>query len=142
MLRCASLAAATLGTAALLAFPGTALAQDRDCPDFSTQQEAQDAFEEQAGDPERLDADDDNVACESLDDGGESAPADDASGTQGEATGGDEDSGAAPAGGVETGRGGMAHRTADVASPAGLAGAVLLIAGGVVAHRRRMSRSE
>jgi hypothetical protein len=37
---------------------------DRDCPDFATQADAQAALENRAGDPERLDADDDGVACE------------------------------------------------------------------------------
>ncbi|TWF76813.1 hypothetical protein FHX44_112711 [Pseudonocardia hierapolitana] len=38
---------------------------DRDCADFDSQADAQAAFEESAGDgPERLDADDDDIACE------------------------------------------------------------------------------
>lgn len=37
---------------------------DRDCPDFSTQAEAQAAFDAVPGDPERLDADGDGIACE------------------------------------------------------------------------------
>lgn len=37
---------------------------DRDCPDFATQAEAQAALTSRAGDPERLDADDDGIACE------------------------------------------------------------------------------
>ncbi len=42
---------------------------DYDCPDFSTQQEAQKFFEAQGGprnDYHNLDRDDDGVACESL----------------------------------------------------------------------------
>jgi len=37
---------------------------DRDCADFATQAEAQAALEESSGDPERLDSDDDGIACE------------------------------------------------------------------------------
>ncbi len=42
---------------------------DYDCPDFSTQEEAQDFFESQGGpsdDPYNLDRDGDGVACETL----------------------------------------------------------------------------
>ncbi len=37
---------------------------DRDCSDFTTQAEAQAAFDAVPGDPERLDADNDGIACE------------------------------------------------------------------------------
>jgi hypothetical protein len=37
---------------------------DRDCPDFATQADAQEALASRGGDPDRLDADDDGVACE------------------------------------------------------------------------------
>jgi hypothetical protein len=37
---------------------------DRDCPDFASQADAQAAFDAVPGDPERLDADDDGIACE------------------------------------------------------------------------------
>lgn len=40
---------------------------DRDCPDFSSQAEAQAAFDADPSDPERLDADDDGQACEEFD---------------------------------------------------------------------------
>jgi hypothetical protein len=42
---------------------------DRDCPDFATQEEAQEFFIAAGGpgrDPHRLDADKDGVACEKL----------------------------------------------------------------------------
>jgi hypothetical protein len=39
---------------------------DKDCRDFATQQEAQDFYESEDGDPHRLDGDDDGVACERL----------------------------------------------------------------------------
>src|SRR5262245_54000615 len=50
--------------AVLFAFPGRAAAQDFDCADFSTQAQAQQYL--LPGDPYRLDADHDGVACESL----------------------------------------------------------------------------
>lgn len=37
---------------------------DRDCADFATQADAQAALNSRAGDPERLDADNDGIACE------------------------------------------------------------------------------
>jgi Excalibur calcium-binding domain len=58
-------AAGVLLTAALsLGFSGTANAADRDCPDFASQAEAQAAFDAVPGDPERLDANNNGVACE------------------------------------------------------------------------------
>jgi Excalibur calcium-binding domain len=39
-------------------------AGDRDCADFDSQADAQAAFEESSNDEERLDADDDGIACE------------------------------------------------------------------------------
>ncbi|MHA6792034.1 excalibur calcium-binding domain-containing protein [Pseudonocardia bannensis] len=39
--------------------------RDRDCPDFASQADAQAALEADPSDPERLDADDDGIACES-----------------------------------------------------------------------------
>ena len=61
-----STAAGVLVTAVLtLGTTGTAnAATDRDCPDFATQAEAQAAYDAVPGDPERLDADDDGIACE------------------------------------------------------------------------------
>ena len=54
-----------LAIAAGLPLTGTAFAQaDRDCPDFPNQAAAQSALESRAGDPERLDADHNGVACE------------------------------------------------------------------------------
>lgn len=67
----------------LVAMPSTALAShlgtpDRDCSDFSTQQQAQTYYEAHGGpaqDPDRLDADGDGRACDSLPSGGTTAPA-------------------------------------------------------------------
>lgn len=56
-------------TAATLPLAGVASAQpgDRDCDDFSSQAEAQEALESSLGDPERLDANDNGEACENHD---------------------------------------------------------------------------
>jgi hypothetical protein len=54
-----------------MAAPSAGFAQDRDCPSFSTQAEAQAFFNAQgAGDPHTLDADNDGIACETLPGGG------------------------------------------------------------------------
>lgn len=57
-------AALVLAAAAAVPLAGVASAQDRDCTDFDTQQEAQNAL--RGGDPERLDDDGDGIACELL----------------------------------------------------------------------------
>ena len=44
--------------------PALAVEGDRDCPDFGSQREAQAAFDQKPGDPERLDRDGDGEACE------------------------------------------------------------------------------
>jgi hypothetical protein len=64
--------------------------RDRDCPEFSSHEEAQSFFESRGGpeqDPHRLDGNDDGEACEDFDFGGDKTR-----------------------GGVETGFGGMAPR--------------------------------
>jgi hypothetical protein len=62
--RCATAIILTAGMSAPLA--GTALAApDRDCADFASQAEAQAAFDAVPGDPERLDANNNGIACES-----------------------------------------------------------------------------
>ncbi len=67
--RSASLAVSTaaLTVTLFVGLPGTALAQDLDCGDFTTQEEAQTAFDADPSDPNGLDGDDnDGRACESL----------------------------------------------------------------------------
>lgn len=109
---------------------GVALAQDLNCSDFTTQAEAQAVYNQDPSDPNGLDRDNDGVACEALPGG---APG---SAENGANTGG-QDTGTAPAGGVEAGAGGTAGGDdSGVLLPAGLAGA-LLVAGGVVLIRRR-----
>jgi hypothetical protein len=55
---------------ALLALPGTAFAQDKDCRDFQFQEDAQAVLDQDRSDPHRLDAlsedESDGIACESL----------------------------------------------------------------------------
>jgi hypothetical protein len=55
---------------ALLALPGTAFAQDKDCRDFQFQEDAQAVLDQDPSDPHRLDAlsedESDGIACESL----------------------------------------------------------------------------
>jgi Excalibur calcium-binding domain len=61
-----ALTVAVLTVAGTLPLAGAAHAQpDRDCADFTSQAEAQEALDGRVGDPERLDANDDGVACES-----------------------------------------------------------------------------
>ena len=63
--------AAVLAFAALASIAPAAIAADRDCADFDTQEEAQAYYESRGpGDPDRLDADDDGQACDSLPSGG------------------------------------------------------------------------
>jgi Excalibur calcium-binding domain len=66
-MRLRNIAVATvLAAGATLPLAGIANAQpDRDCPDFSSQAEAQEALDSVPGDPERLDSDGDGIACES-----------------------------------------------------------------------------
>lgn len=86
-------AATTIAVTAALPLAGTAFAADRDCADFATQAEAQAAL--QPGDPERLDRDNDGIACETRQHA--------ASGSTGSAD--DDQVTVKPAGGVETGGG-------------------------------------
>jgi hypothetical protein len=104
--------AASEGTAAQV--------EDRDCPDFDSQEEAQDFFEDNGGSPDnnvdRLDADGDGEACEDsfADDQGDDA--------------------AAPSGGVDTGLGGTAGERGP--SVLGLVGLCLLAVSGALAFAR------
>jgi hypothetical protein len=110
---------------------GVALAQDLNCSDFTTQAEAQAALNQDPSDPNGLDTDNDGVACEDLP-GGAPGSAENGANTAG------QDTGDAPAGGVEAGAGGTAGGDdSGVLLPAGLAGGALLVAGGVVLIRRR-----
>ncbi|MDQ4115668.1 MAG: excalibur calcium-binding domain-containing protein [Actinomycetota bacterium] len=117
-------AATTVAMVAALPLAGTAFAADRDCRDFASQAEAQAAL--QPGDPERLDRDDDGIACEN----NENAAAASGSGSSAASEG---QVGVKPAGGVETGGGPESVLSAGltVALGAAAAGGV-----GAVAARR------
>jgi len=124
-------AVTVLTTAMSWPLAGVAVAQDLNCSDFSTQAQAQAVYDQDPSDPNRLDTDNDGVACEALPGG---APGSAENGTNT----GDQDTGAAPSGGVEAGAGGTA--TGDDSGllvPVGLAGGAVLVAGGVVLIRRR-----
>lgn len=55
-----------LGTALWWAAPVAAQTGDRDCPDFTYQEDAQAVYDQDPSDPNRLDADNDGIACEDL----------------------------------------------------------------------------
>lgn len=96
-------------------------AQDLDCSDFATQEEAQAVLDQDPSDPHGLDADGDGIACESLPSG---EPEDE---TTAPGKGGEADDEGLPVTGLSTG-----------ALAAG--GALLLAAGGaayLAARRRR-----
>ncbi|TFV62243.1 excalibur calcium-binding domain-containing protein [Geodermatophilus sp. DF01-2] len=126
--------AGVLVTAVLtLGLTGTAnAATDRDCPDFASQAEAQAAFDAVPGDPERLDADDDGIACEEQ----QYAPTASASGQTG--TGGPQVS-TRPSGAVAAGDGSAGEDGS--ALPYVLGGAALAAAGGAAVAARRSSRT-
>jgi LPXTG-motif cell wall-anchored protein len=119
------------------AAPAWAVEGDRDCPDFATQEEAQAAFDAVPGDPERLDADGDGIACESFFDGADDGAEQD-DGSTGEGSESDDDTSqmdGVPAGGVDAG-GGSGDGGTTLFAAAGLA---LLVSGGALAYRRRLS---
>ncbi|MGW4650267.1 excalibur calcium-binding protein [Kitasatospora sp. NPDC004289] len=142
-MRIGTLAAATVLLAvSALPLAGAAEAQDLDCRDFRTQQEAQAEFDRVAGDPNRLDADKDMKACEALSNGGV-APA---------VPGGTPPPVASPSaspstpvtppvphGGVRAGHGPV-DGGGDTGLAAGLGAASALAAGGAYALRRRQAR--
>lgn len=100
-------AVVVVAAAAMLSYVGVASAQDRDCSDFSTQAEAQDAL--RPGDPERLDDDNDGKACETLPAGSSSSSDDD----DDESESDDDDTTQVrtlPRGGVDTGDGSTVGR--------------------------------
>ncbi|MFF0162620.1 excalibur calcium-binding protein [Streptomyces sp. NPDC005263] len=55
-----------IALAAIVPSADTAHAQDLDCPDFTFQEEAQAVLNTDPSDPNRLDEDDDGIACEAL----------------------------------------------------------------------------
>lgn len=129
-----------LAGAASLPLAGIAVGQgDRDCRDFGSQSEAQNSL--RPGDPERLDANKNGIACENLPASGpesqgvgpEVPPKPGVQTPSGStASEGSSDNAAPPVGGVETGYGGAAQQD-ETALPLTLAGAATAIAAGGVA---------
>ncbi len=135
-------ASLALGTATLLPLAGVASATpgDRDCSDFATQAEAQEALDSTSGDPERLDEDDDGIACETLpagSSGGGSDSDDSASDDSDEDDDNNDQVTDVPRGGVETGDG---TATGDVTNPAVIAlSAIGALGVGIAAARRAIA---
>ena len=127
-------AAGVLVTAVLtLGTTGTAnAATDRDCPDFASQAAAQAAFDAVPGDPERLDADNDGIACE--DQAYAAAPAGSSA-----ATPSSSQVTTRPAGAVAAGDGSASEDGSVL--PFVLGGAALAAAGGAVVAARRSARA-
>lgn len=128
-------ASAVLASALGIPLAGVALAQnDKNCADFASQADAQATYDADPSDPNRLDADDDELACENYDG---YAPA--GSSGSDDVTGSTEQVSAKPVGGVEAGDGPLSGTGTDPLPI--VAGA--LVAGGVgaVAVRRVARRS-
>ena len=68
------LAAGTFAARAAWERAPSAFAQDLDCSNFITQEEAQAAYDADPSDPSGLDADSDGIACEELSGGGLPSP--------------------------------------------------------------------
>jgi hypothetical protein len=135
-MRISTLTGSLLASAVLLLpLAGVASAADRDCPDFSSQAEAQAALNSRIGDPERLDRDDDGIACES--EFGEPAASDDSEDESDEKSDekSDEDDQVrvVPKGSVDTGDGSAA--TGSTSMLLALTGAGALTAGGALSVR-------
>ena len=127
-------AALVLAAAAVLPMAGVASAQDRNCSDFDTQQEAQDAL--RAGDPDNLDDDGDGIACELLPGGGGGSSSSDDKGDE-KADDEADDEGQVrtkPKGSVDTGDGSSAPHLTPVLAVA--AGGVIAAGAATAVHRR------
>lgn len=140
------LSAVTAGVLGLgLASPAYAVNSDRDCPDFDSQADAQAAYDADTSDPERLDRDNDGIACESHNYGSGSDDADGPSNNDDSDSSGDDDQGQLPVGGVAAGGGGTARlpytSSGDslplVPGLVALGGAVVLATGARLAYRAR-----
>lgn len=132
-MRISTLTGSLLASAVLLLpLAGVASAADRDCPDFSSQAEAQAALDSRIGDPERLDRDDDGIACES-EFGEPAAASDDSEDKSDEKSDEDDQVRVVPKGSVDTGDGSAA--TGSTPMLLALTGAGALTAGGALTVR-------
>ena len=126
----------SLSALGVMLFASAALAQDRyDCSDFDTQEQAQSFFE--PGDPDGLDSDSDNVACEELPAApDESGPLSDGGPTATPAPSVTPSSSATPAASQYDQYGQYDVPLPDTGGPPlALIGGVLLVSGGLVARR-------
>ena len=114
--------ALTVGAVLILAFPTMAFAQDAlNCDDFDTQQEAQAVYNQDPSDPNGLDGNDnDGIACESLASGG--------------AVTDTSEPEAVPAGGIDTGAGGLATKSLPIEAVA--VGGLIITSIGYMIGRR------
>jgi hypothetical protein len=121
---------------------------DRDCDDFSTQAEAQDALDADPSDPERLDADDDGEACESSTYGDEVETEPAAVSSHDSDDSGDAAAGATtthaspeyPVGGVEAGDGSAPSDDTPLLLASGLLAATAVGGAAVARHARTGGR--
>ncbi|WP_433783828.1 hypothetical protein ACQPX6_27145 [Actinomycetospora sp. CA-101289] len=122
---------------------------DRDCDDFSTQAEAQDALDADPSDPERLDADADDEACESFSYGDEVETEPAAVSSHGSDDDADDHATAAttthasaeyPVGGVEAGDGSAPAGEAPYLLASGLLAATAVGGATVARHARTGGR--
>jgi len=146
-----------VATAVLIPFAGAAQAApvvaDRDCRDFATREAAQSVFDADTTDPERLDRDDDGLACEWNPSGDgstgtpgtpsvmvpEDEPAEATEPVEAEAVEADGAEAAVPMGGVDAGTGPSRAGDSPLA-PLGLAAGGVQVAGAAVVVRRREAR--
>ncbi|MFC5142157.1 excalibur calcium-binding domain-containing protein [Actinomycetospora rhizophila] len=117
--------------------------QDRDCADFSSRAEAQAVLDDDPSDPERLDADDDGIACESYDygDDGSDDDRDDSSDVDVRPAAATDTSAPAhryPVGGVEAGDGSAPSDGSDALAYALMGSAA--VAGAVAVRHARPGR--
>ena len=137
----------TAGSIGLLASPALAQERDRDCPDFPSQAAAQRHLQSQPSDPDRLDADNDGIACETHFGGGsrieEDENNDDENNNDETNNNNDDDDDNndddTPNGGVAAGAGGTAGPASAVLPATGALAGTVLIGAGVAAARRRTS---
>ncbi|MCT2589873.1 hypothetical protein LHJ74_08090 [Streptomyces sp. N2-109] len=123
-----AVAAGVLAAVTPLSLSTVATAQgDKDCKDHASQKEAQRTFDADTSDPQNIDTDDDQKACETWPPG----PGDPSNAGDG---------GEAPEGSVDAGAGGASQDPANATLPLAIAaGASLAAAGGVLVVRRHLS---
>ncbi|MEV6207252.1 excalibur calcium-binding domain-containing protein [Kitasatospora sp. NPDC051914] len=136
-----ALSAAALAAGACLPLAGMSHAQDLDCANFSTQEQAQAVFNADPFDSDNLDADNDGIACEVLPRATTgavtTAPAADGSSAVSAPASAPAAAVQVPVGGVPAGTGPARDGTRLLVA-AGLAGGAVLVAVGAGIARRRL----